>query len=341
MTIAARGGVVVEPAPLHDAVAAVLEADGAAADNAQSIARLLIDADLSDHPSHGVFRIAEYHRGCRSGHINPIGQPRIIQDGGTTVTVDGDRAFGQIATTFAGDAALERARTHGVCIVALRRCAHVGRLSDHVERIASRGMIGMMLANDSGANPIVAPPCGSDGRLSTNPVAFGIPRAAPPHLVFDMASSTIAYGTLILRDRWTNSAPSEVLQPVGGHKGFGLALLGEVLAGILTGAGWSGAAPGPDYQGVMLFAIDPDRFCGLPVLVDAVEELVAWVKASPPRGAEPVLVPGEAGELARWRNRGGIRIDPITWREMLAVFADTRVAPPPSRQLGVTREETL
>jgi uncharacterized oxidoreductase len=325
-------GVTVAPDGLRTAVAAVFEADGASAPVAAAVTELLLAADLADHASHGVYRLAQYHRDCRSGHIDPSAEPRIARDGGATLTIDGNRAFGQIVARFSADVALERARVHGMCAVAVRGCSHVGRLADHVGQIAAGGMIGMMAANDSGANPIVAPHGGSDGRLATNPIAFGIPRPGGPHLVLDMATSTISHGTQQVRARWGDSTPETheplPLRPVGGHKGYGLALVVEVLAGILTGAGWSGGETGPDHQGAFLVAIDPDRFCGREALGAALEELVAWVKASPPSGAAPVLVPGEGGAAAR-RRATAVVIDPLTWREMLAVFAETNVPPPP------------
>lgn len=330
-------GVVVAPDGLRDAVASVFEADGAPRPVADAVASVLVDADLAGHPSHGVLRLTQYHRDCRSGHLNPAAEPRIARDDGTTLTIDGNGAFGQIVARFAGDLALERARAHGVCAVAVRRCSHVGRLSDHVGQIAAGGMIGMMTANDSGANPVVAPHRGSDGRLGTNPIAFGIPRAGMPHLVLDMATSTISHGALKLRTRWDGAAPETQdampLRPVGEHKGYGLALVVEVLAGILTGAGWGGPEPRHDHQGVFLVAIDPDRFCGRAELEAAVEDLVSWVKASPPGGGAPVLVPGESSEAAR-RGATSVAIDPVTWGELLGVFAETNVTPPERRPVA-------
>jgi hydroxycarboxylate dehydrogenase B len=328
--------VAVAPDGLRNAVASVFEADGAPLPVADAVACVLVEADLADHPSHGVFRLTQYHRDCRSGHINPAAEPRISRDDGTTLTIDGNGAFGHIVARLAGDLALERARVHGVCAVAVHRCSHVGRLADHVGQIAAGGMIGMMTANDSGANPIVAPHRGSDGRLSTNPIAFGIPRAGMPHLVLDMATSTVSHGAQQLRARWGDPSPEThdalPLHPVGGHKGYGLALVVEVLAGILTGAGWSGPQPRPDHQGVFLVAIDPDRFCGRVALEAAVEDLISWVKASPLRDDAPVLVPGEASEAAR-RSATAIAIDPVTWRELLGVFAETNVDPPAHQPL--------
>lgn len=323
-------GVALAPEPLRSAVAAVLAADGADPAVARLIADHLVDADLADHASHGVYRLTEYHQACMSGQIDAAARPQITDDGGATMMVDGRRGFGHLAMRFTADAAVERAGRHGVCVATVRRGSHIGRLGDHVGYVAEQGLIGIVMANDSGTNQVVAPHGGGDGRLGTNPLAVGVPRAHPPHLVFDMATSAISHGAARLKARWAGAddVSADLLEPAAGHKGFGLALAVEVLAGILSGAGFSGPDPGLDHQGVCLIVIDPARFGGRDALARSVDSLVEWVKASPPAGAEPVVVPGERGALARGRATT-IDIDPRTWRELTEVFAATGVTPPP------------
>ena len=288
-------GVSVDPEPMRSAVAAVFIADGARAADARTVAEHLVDSDLSDHPSHGVYRVTEYHHACTAGQIDPRGTPQIVRDDQTTLVVDGRRGFGHIAAPFTADAAIERAAAHGVCVATLANASHVGRLGDHVEHVAEQGHIGIMMANDSGANQVVAPYGGSDGRLATNPIAFGIPRSHPPHLVLDMATSAISHGkaTVHARREGGDRTASSPLEPFGGYKGFGLGLVVEVFAGILTGAGFSGPDPGPDHQGVCLIVINPARFGGQGPLAESVDQLVDWVKQSPASGTQPVRVPGE------------------------------------------------
>ncbi len=324
-------GVAVDPAPLGTAVAAVLEAEGADPEVAAFVSRHLVEADLADHSSHGVYRLTEYHDAVKRGQTLPTGRPSITHDGGATLTVDGGRAYGHIAARFTADAALERAAEHGVCVATLRNGAHVGRLGDHVGYVAEHGMIAVMTANDSGQNQVVAPHGGADGRLGTNPIAFGAPRPQPPHLVVDMATSAISHGSARIRARWAgeDDPSADLLAPAAAHKGFALGLAVEVLAGILSGAGWSGPGSAPDHQGVCLIVINPDPFCGRDALAASVEQLAEWVKQSPPAGEVPVRIPGEP----RRAPVDEVRIDPRTWSELQGVFAETGVTPPPHRPL--------
>ena len=322
---------------MRTAAAAVLEVDGARADDARLIAKLLVDADLAGHPSHGVYRVGEYHHGCTSGLVNPRGEPRVINETApSTMSVDGGGTFGQVAAQFAAAVVCDRAASQGLSAVALRNCSHVGRLSDHVDAIAERGMIGIITANDAGANLIVAPPGALAGRLGTNPFAFAVPRAQRPHLIADFATSTVAYGAVVVNHRREDPTPSNdaktraVLEAFGGYKGFALSILVDVLSGILSGAGWSTSREVEESQGVFMMAIDPDRFCGRSSLVSAVEEMVAWIKSSPTTDGAPVLVPGEVGERARRENGDRIEIDQMTWNDLLCVFAETGVTPPPT-----------
>jgi uncharacterized oxidoreductase len=320
-------GIVLDADSAHAAVVAVLVADGADPDAAAAVADHLVDADLSGHASHGVYRLTEYHRACRSGQVDPQARPAIDRDDGTTITIDGRRSFGQVAARFAVDAAVERSGRHGVCVATVRSSSHIGRLADAAARLADSRRIGIVMTNDSGANQVVAPHGGTEGRLATNPIAFGIPRSQPPHLVFDMATSETSHGTALLEARRAGDGDTAagLLRPLAGHKGYGLGLMVDVLAGILSGAGWSGPHPGDDYQGICLIAIDPGRFAD--GFAASVDDLVAWVKSSPPTGTEPVLAPGEPGALAR-AGATGIPVDPMTWAELRAVFAETGVAPP-------------
>ena len=317
---APQTGVSVAAEPLREAVAAIFQADGADADLARDLAESLVDSDLRDHASHGVFRVGEYHEAVITRQVDPAARPSLVRDDGTTITVDGARSYGLPALRFTTELAMERATEHGVCVAALRGGGHVGRLAPYVATVARRGLIGMLMTNDSGAGQVVAPHHGSDGRLGTNPLAFGIPRPQPPDLVFDMATSTTSSGAARIEARWAGvHQPQVALQPVAGHKGYGLALAIEVFAGILTGAGFSGPEPGPDHQGACLIVIDPDRFGGRANLAASVEELVGWVTASPPSGAEPVQVPGEPGERAS-RDRQTVVIDPVTWSELCGLL---------------------
>jgi hydroxycarboxylate dehydrogenase B len=273
----------------------VAERMGAGGDDAGRVAELLVRAELAGHPSHGLRRLQQYARAWREGTIVPGEQAQIVRDDGSTLTLDGRRALGQVVCTRAADLVAERALVHGTAAVAVRRSGHIGRLADYAERACEGGAAVLLFANDSGAAQTVAPPGALVARLSTNPLAAGVPRARPPHLVIDLATSVAAYGKVRVLQDAGESVPEAwmrdgLLQTLGGAKGFALSLLVEALAGVVTGAGAVRADPGPDDQGVFLLAFDPARF-GEPD-IDAMLAYVTDVPLEP--GAPPLRVPGSA-----------------------------------------------
>jgi hydroxycarboxylate dehydrogenase B len=250
--------------------------------------------------------------------------------------LDGRRALGQVAGTEAVELAVERARAHGVAVVTLRRSGHLGRLADYAERAADRGTVAILAANDAGANEVVAPHGSLEPRLATNPIAVGIPRKEPPHLVLDMSTSVVSHGTVARLELEGRPVPDEwavdgVLLPVGGAKGTGLALVVDVLAGILSGAGFSdGAGDKDDDQGVWIVALDPRRFLPPGKLEADVERLVRHVRSAAPssRGTE-VLVPGEHGARASTSAaRAGILLPSRLWDELAGRARDAGLPVP-------------
>jgi LDH2 family malate/lactate/ureidoglycolate dehydrogenase len=277
---------------------AVVERIGASPSDAERTAELLVRAEVGGHPSHGLRRLAQYAAGSRDGTIVPSAHAEIIRDEGSTVTVDGRHALGQVVCTFATDLAAARALEHGVAAVAVRHSGHCGRLADYAERACEHGVILLAFANDSGAEQTVAPPGGLAARLSTNPLAAGIPRAHRPHLVIDLATSVAAFGKVRVLQDAGRPVPAEwmrdgVLQPLGGAKGFALALMVEALAGVVSGAGAVSADPGPDDQGIFLLAFDPARFGDPAQLAERLDAVLEYVMDVPREsGAEPLRVPG-------------------------------------------------
>jgi uncharacterized oxidoreductase len=271
---------------------------GARVDDAERAAELLVRAELGGHPSHGLRRLPQYADAWRKGTLVPSARAEIVRDGGSTLTLDGRRALGQVVCTLAADLAAQRALEHGVAAVAARHSGHAGRFADYADRACEQGAALLAFANDSGAEQTVAPPGGLEARLSTNPLAAGIPRPRPPHLVIDLATSVAAFGKVrVLQDSgqpvpdtWMRHG---LLRPLGGAKGFALALLVEALSGVVSGAGAACANPGPDDQGVFLLAFDPRRFGEPAELAERLDAMLAYVLDVPlEAGAEPLRAPG-------------------------------------------------
>jgi LDH2 family malate/lactate/ureidoglycolate dehydrogenase len=271
---------------------------GAREEDAERAAELLVRAEVGGHPGHGLRRLRQYANAWRAGTIVPSARAEMVVDAGSTLILDGHRALGQVVCTLAADRAAERAHEYGVAAVAVRRSGHCGRLADYADRVCARGAAVLLFANDSGAAQGVAPPGAREARLSTNPLAAGIPRARAPHLVVDLSTSVAAHGKVRVLEEAGAPVPEEwmrdgLLQPLGGFKGFALGLLVEALAGVVSGAGAASPTPGPDDQGVFMLAFDPTRFGEPGDLGERLEAMLAYVAGAPMQpGADPLRIPG-------------------------------------------------
>jgi uncharacterized oxidoreductase len=312
---------------------ALTERIGARPADAARTAELLVRAEVGGHPSHGLRRLVQYAHGWREGTIAPSATAEVVRDGGSTVTIDGHAALGQVVATLAADLAAERALVHGTAAVAVRRSAHCGRLADHADRACDHGVAVLLFANDAGAAQTVAPPGALAARLSTNPLAAGVPRAGQPHLIIDLATSVAAFGKVRVLEDAGRPVPEEwmrdgLLQPLGGAKGFALALLVEALAGVVTGAGASSAAPGPDDQGIFLLAFDPARFGAPGELAERLEAMLAYVLDVPlEAGAEPLRVPGSALPPLPLDPAARFKLAPALRQRLDALASDLGVPP--------------
>jgi len=313
------------------------------------VARLLVQSNLRGHDSHGVIRIPQYFEACKRGQIQPAARPEIEAEGVTSARIHGHRAFGQITGSYLAEVVSSKAKKSGMAAAGAFECNHVGRLADYVELCAQQGLVAFAFANDSGANQVVAPFGGLDGRLSTNPVAIAIP-AQPFPLSLDIATSVVAMGKVAVKRNqglelpagWLQDAegnptvdssalsasPPATLLPMAGHKGYGLAVMVEILAGILTGAGYSTKEMGPDLQGFFLCGFRLDSFVNPEVFASQVKDLTSHLKSSRPRpGVAEILIPGESEwRTAQERMREGISIDPSTWNQIVQVKSELGLA---------------
>ena len=326
-------------APLRDLVQTIFERAGSDAAEARAVADHLIEANLMGHDSHGVIRVAPYIELLRFGKWAANRHVEIVTDAGAVVVVDGGEGLGQVIAKEAIELGIERARAHGVAVVGVRNSGHMGRIGAWAEQAAAAGLVSLHFVNTTGFGIQVAPFGGSDRRLSVNPIALGVPRPGQEPLIHDMSTGTIAAGKIRVarnkgellpegaivdgRGRPTRDPEAFFADPPGalttaaGHKGYGLALFVEVLAGALTGAG-SGHPDNPTadrpINGLLSILIDPERMAGSGALAADLERLCAFVTASPP--ATPggaVLLPGEIERRTRAKRLAdGIPLDPNT-----------------------------
>lgn len=323
----------------------IFRAHSVPAEEARTVAEHLVDAEACGLPSHGVMRVPQYLQAIADGHTRPGAKLRTLSETPATVVLDGGQGFGQVMARQAMDAAVAKAELTGVGVATLRNCSHTGRLGSYTEQATRRGMAGLMMVNAGGHGQWVAPHGGTAGRLATNPLSIAVPTDGAWPLVLDMATSAAPEGKIrallaagqVLPLGWVVNAagqatqnpadlygpPRGALLPFGGHKGFGLALLIEALAGGLSGAGCCTTADAPmagKTDGVFLMAVQIRAFTPLAGFARTMTEVVRHVKSSPPVDAgNDVLVPGEAEARQRERShREGIALADVTWNALQA-----------------------
>ena len=249
------------------------------AEEAETIARRLVDSNLVGHDSHGVLRVPRYLDWIKDGTLKPNTPPTIVFDSDTIAIIDGNRGFGQVIGEFAAKHGIAKARRMGIAMVGLRNVGHLGRVGDWADMAAEAGQVSLHFLNTSGAQR-VAPYGGTDRRLSTNPITIGVPIAGGDPVVLDVTTSMVAEGKLMVAlnkgervpDGWIidrDGAPTNdpkdfydggALLTVGAHKGSGLSIVTDLLAGAVT-TGKSSDANDPILRNNMLsIYIDPAVF---------------------------------------------------------------------------------
>lgn len=319
-------------------VAAIMERAGCAADEAQTVARRLVDSNLVGHDSHGVLRVGKYLDWVREGNLRPNAKPTLVFQTDTIAIVDGNRGFGQVIGEFAGLQGTAKAAKSGIALVGLRNCGHLGRLGDWAELAAAAGQVSMHFLNTSGAQR-VAPYGGSDRRLSTNPLCVGIPQAGGDAVILDITTSTVAEGKLMVAMNkgeqvppgWivdANGRPTTdpkdfyaggALLTIGGHKGSGLSIVTDLLAGALTLGRSSDPEDTAIRNNMLSIYIAPAVYDPSGEVLREVRRCVDWVKASPPSiPGQAVLAPGDVERATRTaRLRDGVPIDDTTWKDLV------------------------
>ena len=238
-------------------VARALTAVGLPTVDAEQVARLMILADLRGSDGHGIFRLPQYVRRIRAGGMNVRPNIRVTRETEATALVDGDNGMGHLVMQFAAKVAIEKAQHLGVAWVGVRQSNHAGPAALYAMMPLEHNMIGIYLAVGS-ANHM--PPWGGiDLLLSTNPIAFAVPALEEPPIVLDIATSVTAYGKVKTKaqrgepmpEGWMidalgrsltdpRRAEEGFLLPIGGYKGYGLALVFGLLAGTLNSAAFGG-----------------------------------------------------------------------------------------------------
>ena len=295
---------------LHDLTKGIFCQAGAPRDLADQVAEVLVDNHLAGHDSHGILRIPEYLKSIADGEIVPTARPEVIQETPASALVQGHWALGQATGIFAADLAIAKAKAHQVAVVSVVQAAHTGRLAAFTERAARQDVV-MFMAIGTVDRPMTAPFGGAAAVLGTNPVAFSLPNPGGAPITLDIATSAIAAGKVkVAKARHENLPPDVIvdkhgnpstnpqdfmdggfLLPFGGHKGYALAVIAELLSGPLIGAESFPAVT--QRSGIFIFAMKADLFRAMPDYAGALADRLGQIKGVPPApGFQEVLVPG-------------------------------------------------
>jgi uncharacterized oxidoreductase len=314
--------------------AKILELVGSSKVDALSVAASLVDAQAAGHSSHGILRLIEYANAVEKGQVTPTAQPKIISDRGAVVTLDGQWGWGQIACKLAVELVAEKANKFGIGTVVIKSCNHIGRLGEYVEMLSQKSLVSIMWCN---GGPNVAAHGGKTRLFGTNPFAAGIP-TGDENIVIDFATASSAEGKIraanvnglkvpegliVKADGSPTTEPADfyaggAILPFGGHKGYCLNLLIELLGGALSGAHPSMNNSYGNGNGTVLIAMDPEFFIGTDQFLQDVNQATGVIKNAPPADPnKPVLLPGEVEEQERAKNSGGIVISAAIWNSIL------------------------
>ncbi|OWS69198.1 lactate dehydrogenase [Polynucleobacter aenigmaticus] len=317
-------------------IANVLQANKVPAADAKIVAQLMVKSDLVGADGHGIFRLPAYIKRIRAGGINLNPNIHIEREQGATALINGDNALGHLVMNRAVDLAIEKVKQHSVCWVGSHFGNHSGAASVYVRKLAEHGYIGIYMAVGNANH--MAPWGGIDLLLSTNPIAIAVPAGDHPIVLLDIATTVAAYGKVkvaaqkgeSIPDTWMIDRNGQAitdprkssegsLLPIGGYKGYGLAVMIGLLAGTLNNA-----AVGKDTidfnahhdlitnTGQTIIAVDPSAFGNQEQFVERVITLVNDLKASSRLpGVNEIRVPGDgaAKSMAR-RLQEGIPISP-------------------------------
>jgi len=339
-------------APLLVFAAAAFESLGVPAVDAGLWADTLVRSDLRGHASHGIFRLPWYVRRLQRGVMQPVTQLETVRATAAVTLLDAHDGVGQVAANVAMGLAIERARTFGIAAVSVRRSNHFGAAMYFTLKAAQAGLIGMITTN---ASPAMAPWGGKQALIGNNPWSIAAPAGRYAPLILDIANTMVARGKIytarqegrtipagwaIDRDGAPTTDPAAALAglilPIGGHKGYAISFMMDVLSGVLSGSEFASGVAGP-YQaerasgcGHLVIVLNIEAFSGLDEFTARVEQLIEEVKAAPlAPGCDEIFYPGEPEARAEAVNlRDGLVLPEATVAE-LTTLADELGIPHP------------
>lgn len=331
-------------ADLQELVTTTLVAAGSPPHHAEIVAKHLVGAEACGVQTHGIFQIPGYLQNIRDGLLVPTNEPEVISDQGNCVHISGNVGWGHVAAEFATSKGIEKTSEHGMALIGLVRCNHIGRLGHFVEMAAAAGIISFIWDSGICSNARrVAPFAGRDRTLDVNPIAIGVPAAQQPPIIIDYATSggsfvkvmnaqrrheTLSPGAIVDKQGQPSVDPNDyydggALAPFGGHKGYSLMVATEMLGRIFAAAD-DHARDGEGtedmrHQGVTFMMFRADLFGSQQDFEKRVDQSLKRIVGSrPAAGFDKVRYPGQKEAAARTTaNTQGISIADDVWEQFV------------------------
>jgi LDH2 family malate/lactate/ureidoglycolate dehydrogenase len=342
---------VVSAEVLRRQIGAVFLAWGMEQDYVDTTMQVMVETDLRGIDSHGIGMLPTYDRWYRQGKINVRPEIKVLNDGPSTALIDGDHGLGHVPSVRAIELAVAKCRDTGLGCVPVCHSNHFGAAGYYTQLAAERGCVGMAMTGTPAQ--LVVPTFGREPMFGTNPIAFAAPATRNPSFALDMATSTVAFGKINIARRAGKPLPegwaldedgqpitdsqaaftARRLTPLGGtrelgsHKGYGLAIVVEILSSILTGSVIGGidlatGAPGEQSNvGHFFLAINPDLLRDAGEFGDDMDRLIDMLHATPRADEDrPVQVAGDPEHAAyAERSETGIPISDTLYDEVRAI----------------------
>ena len=347
---------------LQSFVADIFRQEGCPTEESERIALYLVRSNLAGHDSHGVIRVPRYVRWLREGHLVPGRVPTVVSDSESFALLDAGYGFGQTAGPEAVDLGIRKAARDGVAVIALRHSGHLGRIGEWAERAAAAGLVSVHFVNVAGS-VLVAPFGAVSRRFSTAPFSIGYPVPGGEPIILDFATSAVAEGKVLVAAQGGRPLPEGCLiepdgrlsadpdtlygppdstgirdasvgpgaiRAFGEHKGSGLALMCELLAGALTGSGCCGPGPRAFCNGMLSIYMSPGFFGSEDAFAAETRGYLAYFKSASPAAPDgEVLLPGEPERRTRAKRLAeGIPLPDDVWAAICATAAACGVTTP-------------
>ncbi|MGN0179836.1 MAG: Ldh family oxidoreductase [Monoglobaceae bacterium] len=295
-----------------------LEKSGVSEENAKIVAEVLITTDTFGVLTHGTKNLNQYIQKMNAGGLDPKAEPTVENEGPAWAVINGNKAIGMVSACKAMNLAIEKAKQCGIAYVGVKNSCHFGAAGYYANMAAKEGLLGISMSN---ADPVIAVPNGRKKSIGTNPFSFAAPLGNGESVFLDIALSNVAALKVIaaqrsgkeIPDTWlvdedglpttdANKFPSAAsLQPMAAHKGYGLAVLVELLASVITGAGmlseitsWNLNLSSANNAGHAFIAIDISKIMPKEVFTERINQMADELRNAPKaKGADRIYLPGE------------------------------------------------